>query len=102
MTDMPKSPGFNNRSEDAIVQYMYAEEERDEIMRAITSLNSTNKQILYLCFCHQERFNNRNIADELGYSIRSIEDKKAEALIEFAEAYRQGALRVYTKNWQEK
>ena len=94
ITDMPKSPG-GNKSEDAIIQLMDAEAERDAIVSALLSLSIDSRQVLYYSFCTVDRYSNVGIARQMGYSVRTIEDYKATALIEFAEAYRKGKLIEY-------
>lgn len=94
ITDMPKSPR-GNKSEDAIIQLMDAEAERDAIVSALLSLSIDSRQVLYYSFCTVDRYSNVGIARQMGYSVRTIEDYKATALIEFAEAYRKGKLIEY-------
>ena len=43
----------------------------------------------------QDHYSNYKIAREVGYSERSIQRMKSEALIEFAEAYRNGKIIAY-------
>lgn len=95
ITDMPKSQSYGNKTEDAIIQFVYAEDERDEILKAITSLDLVKRQILYYCYCEPESYSNAFIADKIGYSERQINRLKKEALIYFAEAYRHGKLIQY-------
>ena len=95
ITDMPRTPSNGNKSEDAIIQMMDAEAERDLIVRALLSLSLESRQVLYYSFCTVERYSNVQIANKMGYSIRTIEDYKATALIEFAEAYKKGELVSY-------
>ncbi len=51
-------------------------------------LSLTSRQILHYSFFVQDHYSNYKIAREVGYSERSIQRMKSEALIEFAEAYR--------------
>ena len=95
ITDMPKGDRYGNSAEDAILQRMDAEAERDAILVAIMSLSLESRHVLYYSFCTQERYSNAGIARQMGYSIRTIEDYKATALIEFAEAYRKGSKVAY-------
>ena len=95
MDDMPKAPRRGNRVEDAIIQHADSQDELKAIESALQALSMTSEQILRLYFCKADRYSNQAIAYEVGYSLRSIEDYKAQALIEFAEAYKHGALLEY-------
>ncbi|EGO6570120.1 ArpU family phage packaging/lysis transcriptional regulator [Enterococcus faecalis] len=95
ITDMPKGTSYGNKAEEAIVQMMNVEAERDAILTALMSLSIISRQILHYSFCVQDHYSNYKIAGEIGYSERSIQRMKPEALIEFAEAYRNGVLIVY-------
>ena len=92
ITGMPKVYSNGNRSEDAIIQQIDAEKERDAILNAFLALRLTSRQILHCSFCVPDRYSNTRLSQELGYSIRQIERLKAEALIEFAESYKAGKL----------
>ena len=91
ITDMPKSQSHGNKAEDALVQLADAEAERDAILSALMALSL----ILHYSFCVQDHYSNYKIAREVGYSERSIQRMKSEALIEFAEAYRNGKIIAY-------
>ena len=93
--NMPKAESYGNKTEDAVVQHIDAEGDRNAIVAGLYTLKLTSRQILYYSFCLQETYSNTKIANELGYSKRQIERMKAEALIEFAEAYRHGKLIAY-------
>ena len=95
ITDMPRSDKYGNSTEEALLQKMDAEAERDAIVVGLMRLKLTSRQILYYSFCTTERFSNIGISSELGYSVRQIERMKSEALIEFAESYRNGKLISY-------
>ncbi|NBA63308.1 ArpU family phage packaging/lysis transcriptional regulator [Enterococcus mundtii] len=95
ITDMPKAPKYGNKAEDAIIQMMDIEAERDAILAALMALGIFSRQILYYSFCTPDCFSNYKIGVEIGYSERSIARMKSEALIEFAEAYRRGKLIAY-------
>ncbi|WP_207871916.1 hypothetical protein DOK78_002558 [Enterococcus sp. DIV2402] len=96
ITDMPRSNSRNNKHiEDVILQRIDAEGERDAIIIALLALKLISRRILYYSFCTPEHFSNLGIATKLGYSLRSIERLKAEALVEFAESYKQGNLISY-------
>ena len=79
----------------ALVQLADAEAERDAILSALMALSLTSRQILHYSFCVQDHYSNYKIAREVGYSERSIQRMKSEALIEFAEAYRNGKIIAY-------
>ncbi|WP_033627987.1 ArpU family phage packaging/lysis transcriptional regulator [Enterococcus faecalis] len=95
ITDMPKTTKHGNKAEDALVQMMDVEAERDAILTALMSLSIISRQILHYSFCVQDSYSNYKISQEIGYSERSIQRMKSEALIEFAEAYRLGRLIAY-------
>ena len=94
ITDMPKAPKYGNKAEDAIIQMMDIEAERDAILAALMAL-SLISQILSYSFCVPDSFSNYRICREVGYSERSIQRMKSEALIEFAEAYKHGRIIAY-------
>lgn len=95
ITDMPRTPSNGNKSEDALIQLMDAESERNAIVAALMSLRLESRQVLYYSFCTVERYSNQAIAQEMDYAVRTIEGLKATALIEFAEAYRKGKIIAY-------
>ncbi|MCG4305754.1 autolysin, partial [Enterococcus lactis] len=95
ITDMPKAPKHGNKAEDAIIQMMDIEAERDAILAALMSLGITSRQVLYYRYCAPDGYSNYKIGREIGYSERSVERLMSEALIEFAEAYKKGRLIAY-------
>ncbi|HAP4308282.1 TPA: autolysin, partial [Enterococcus faecalis] len=95
ITDMPKGIKHGNKAEDALIQMIDVEVERDAILTALMSLSIISRQILHYSFCVQDHYSNYKIAREVGYSERSIQRMKSEALIEFAEAYRNGKIIAY-------
>lgn len=95
ITDMPKAPKLGNSAENAIVQLLDAETERDAILAALMALSINSRQILYYCYCVPDNYSNYKISREVGYSERSIQRMKSEGLIEFAEAYKNGKLIAY-------
>lgn len=95
INDMPKAPSFGNKTEDAIIQFIYAKDERDEILKAITSLDLVKRQLLYYTYCEPDEYSNELIANKIGYSARHVSRLKKDALIYFAEAYRHGKLIQY-------
>lgn len=95
ITDMPRTPSKGNGAEDAILQRVDAEMERDEIVRALMCLSIDSRHVLYYSFCDVNRYSNAWIAQKLKYSVRTIEDYKSTAIIEFAEAYKKGRLITY-------
>ena len=95
ITEMPKVSSHGNKAEDAMIQLADAEAERDAILKALMALSLISRQILYYSFCVPDSFSNYRISREVGYSERSIQRMKSEALIEFAEAYRHGEKIAY-------
>ena len=91
ITDMPKAPKHGNKAEDALIQMMDIE----AILAALMALSLISRQILYYSFCVPDSFSNYRISREVGYSERSIQRMKSEALIEFAEAYKHGRIIAY-------
>ncbi|WP_430596593.1 ArpU family phage packaging/lysis transcriptional regulator [Enterococcus sp. DIV0175] len=95
ITDMPKSGSYSNKAEDAVIQLVDIENERDAILTGLMSLSLNSRQILYWSYCVTDTYSNYKISREIGYSERSVQRMKSEALIEFAEAYKHGSLIVY-------
>ena len=95
ISDMPRVPTHGNKIEDAIVQLADAEVEINSIITALMKLSLISRQILHYSYCSREIFTNYKISREIGYSERSVERMKSIALVEFAEAYRNGKLIAY-------
>ena len=87
LSDMPRGGQSGNGSEDAIIQRMDAERELDRIEQALKCLSAKSRHVLYYSFCVQDKFTNIKIGGLLGYSDKSVEYFKRDALVEFAEAY---------------
>lgn len=96
ITDMPRSPKHGNKAEDALIQMMDIEAERDAILVALMSLSLISRQILYYSFCDVNKHSNYEIGQLIqGYGEKNVEKLKSNALIEFAEAYKKGSLIKY-------
>lgn len=95
ISDMPRVPTHGNKIEDAIVQLADAEVEINSIITALMKLSLISRQILHYSYCSREIFTNYKISREIGYSERSVERMKSIALVEFAEAYKNGKLIAY-------
>ena len=95
ISDMPRIPTHGNKIEDAIVQLADAEVEINAIITALMKLSLISRQILHYSYCSRDMFTNYKISREIGYSERSVERMKSIALIEFAEAYKNGKLIAY-------
>ncbi len=96
ITDMPKAPKYGNKAEDAIIQMMDIEAERDAILAALMALSLISRQILYYSFCDVNKHSNYEIGQLIrGYGEKNVEKLKSIALIEFAEAYKKGVLVQY-------
>ena len=96
ITDMPKAPKHGNKTEDAIIQMMDIEAERDAILAALMALSLISRQILYYNFCDVNKHSNYEIGQLIrGYGEKNVEKLKSIALIEFAEAYKKGVLVQY-------
>lgn len=70
ITDMPKGIKHGNKAEDALIQMIDVEVERDAILTALMSLSIISRQILHYSFCVQDHYSNYKIAREIGYSER--------------------------------
>ena len=95
ITDLPKVLTYGNRVEDAIIQLADAEMEMNAIITALMKLSLISRQILHYSYCSRDMFTNYKISREIGYSERSVERMKSIALVEFAEAYKNGKLIAY-------
>lgn len=96
ITDMPRVPSIGNKSEDAMIQKVDAEAERDAILAALMALSLISRQILYYSFCDVEKHSNYEIGQLIsGYGEKNVEKLKSIALIEFAEAYKKGVIVHY-------
>ena len=95
ISDMPRIPTHGNKIEDAIVQLADAEVEINAMVSALMKLSLISRQILHYSYCSRDMFTNYKISREIGYSERSVERMKSIALIEFAEAYKNGKLIAY-------
>ncbi|OJG43300.1 phage transcriptional regulator, ArpU family [Enterococcus gallinarum] len=93
---MPRVPSIGNKSEDAMIQKVDAEVERDAILAALMALSLISRQILYYSFCDVEKHSNYEIGQLIsGYGEKNVEKLKSIALIEFAEAYKKGVIVHY-------
>lgn len=90
ITDMPRGGGAQNKSQDAFLEWIDAEIERDAIVAALSKLKLVSRQILYYSFCEAEKRSNYEIGRLMSYSEKNIEKLKSVALLEFADAYRKG------------
>lgn len=96
ITDMPKARVAANGPQDAFLEFMDAEAERNAIVAALMALPLISRQVLYYSYCDCDRHTNYEIGILVGhYSDKNIEKLKAIALIEFAEAYKKGKLLKY-------
>lgn len=120
-SDMPKSPSNRNNTEYQMIRMLEDVTSSDigrnkefnlqiiDIMKALNSLSDVSKDILYYSYCVRNPHSNVKLTNtikvfregQLGkweviqYSVKNIELLKAQALIEFAEAYRGGILLAY-------
>lgn len=96
ITDMPRGGNLDNMIELTIVNRTTADNELKAIERALGSLCFINRQILYYSYCDVEYHSNYEISLLVGgYSEKNIERLKSNALVEFAEAYKNGELLRY-------
>ncbi len=95
LSDTPRTLGVSiNKTQDDIVERVYAEMERDAILRALAVLPLRSRQILIMTYCEPEKASVYEISKILKYSEIAIKKYRAVALIEFAEAYKHGELLV--------
>ena len=93
LSDMPKTLGVSvNKTQDGIVERVYAEMQRDAILRALERLSFVSRQILFMTYVEREKYSVWEIAKELGYSEPHVKRLRHIALLEFAEAYKNGQL----------
>ncbi|WP_434102682.1 ArpU family phage packaging/lysis transcriptional regulator [Enterococcus faecalis] len=97
ITDMPKSQSHGNKAEDALVQLADAEAERDATTCAFWVVTFYAGKFYLYRFCVQANYYHSGTDTGVGYSERSIQRMKTKALIEFAEAYRNGKMSIYAK-----
>lgn len=96
ITDMPRGANQDNMIELTIVNRTTADDELKAIEKALASLCFLNRQILYYAYCDVEYHSNYEIGLLVGgYSEKNIERLKSNALVEFAEAYKNGELLRY-------
>lgn len=95
MSDMPKSPSNPQGMSDRIVRRMDAEKECEEIIKAWNALEGRSKQIIFLSYLSYPTYTVVQISLQMDYSARNIEHLKSIALIEFAEAYKNGEIVVW-------
>lgn len=113
---MPRNTSHKNGTENAMLHYVgYVHLTKDysasQIDDALEKLPYVSKEILRLSYCCREKYTLHEIAariviykhsdagklEEFTYSVKNIEKLKSEALIEFAEAYKNGELIVLKK-----
>lgn len=120
-SDLPKSPSNRNNTEHQMIHKLRnvsssdierskkLSEEINDIIAALKSLSDVSRDILYYSYCVRNPHSTIKLTNtiksfregELGkwevvyYSVSNIEKLKAQALLEFAEAYRKGELLVF-------
>jgi len=98
-SDMPKSPSVGNHEEDKIVSALNARYERDAIDYGISRLCLISRQILVLSYMQQDRLSVDDIIYKMGWGYTNkvtFNRYKNEALVEFADAYKNGELIKYS------
>jgi len=71
-----------------------AENELKVINAALSRVSRISSEVISMTFCENEKLTAFAIGLEIGYSERSIKGLKAQALLEFADVYRDGKLIV--------
>lgn len=95
ITDMPRSLGVSvNRAADGIAERLHAEMERDAILSALARLSYRSREILSMTYRDVEKASVYEISLALGYSEIAVKKFRSVALLEFAEAYKNGRLLV--------
>lgn len=95
ITDMPRSLGVSvNRAADGIAERVHAEMERDAILSALARLSYKSREILSMTYRDVEKASVYEISLALGYSEIAVKKSRSVALLEFAEAYKNGRLLV--------
>lgn len=95
ITDMPRSLGVSvNRAADGIAERVHAEMERDAILGALARLSYRSREILSMTYRDVEKASVYEISLALGYSEIAVKKFRSVALLEFAEAYKNGRLLV--------
>ncbi|MFQ7604610.1 MAG: ArpU family phage packaging/lysis transcriptional regulator [Enterococcus avium] len=98
LSDMPRTLGVSiNKPEDGLLERVYAENERDAILRALDSLSWRSRKILAMTYCEPEKASVYEISLELHFSEVHVKRLRHIALLEFAEAYKHGQCLVYKK-----
>ncbi|MBO0481816.1 ArpU family phage packaging/lysis transcriptional regulator [Candidatus Enterococcus courvalinii] len=95
LSDMPKSQTKHDAMENQLIRRLDAEKKCEEIIEAVYRLDEQEREILRLTFLAIDTQTNYQIAQQLGYSERSVQRFKAQALIHFAETYKSGELIVW-------
>lgn len=118
-TDMPKhQSSMNGQEHKTAMMFSFISKDSlnytkklGEIDRAINQLSEIHKRILRLSYCERENYSINAIAAKIEgyrvndsgeyetfyYSTKSIEKLKAAALLQFAEAYKDGELLCFEK-----
>lgn len=120
-SDMPKSPSNRNNTEYQMIHKLRNVSSQDigktkaftlkiiDITKALNALSDISCKILEYSYCEKNSYSNAKIAkilevykerefgqvEQIEYSVKNIENLKAQALLEFAEAYRGGELLIY-------
>ncbi|MGG5333761.1 ArpU family phage packaging/lysis transcriptional regulator [Enterococcus sp. AZ163] len=98
ISDMPRTPGsFNNKAEDATCIRVDAENELLAIEYALKNISAMGEKVLRLSYCDSDILTIFAISREIPCSERTVKNLKSEALMEFAEAYRNGKLMEESK-----
>lgn len=92
ISDMPRSSSHGNAIEDKIIRQVSAQQELQEIYRAITWLTRDEQNLLIAKYFNNERPTDRMIMIDMGLSERTFYRLHNRALQEFAEAYMAGSL----------
>lgn len=80
LDDMPKGSPNPHKLENSLINRLEAERKCIEVEEAWAILPEISRQILYHCFLSPNRLSNVQVSLELGYSLRSIEEKKSGSI----------------------
>lgn len=97
--DMPKAQAYGNSAEKRIVGIINAQVEIDKIQQAMSFLSFDNYWVLYYSYFTPKPLSNDEISKLIKVATdKTVDYRKAKALIQFAEAYPGQSLLVWKQN----
>lgn len=102
ISGMPKKSSQTNSLEDNIVNYVgrkvEAQKELKEIIDAVNKLDTEERLIIYYSYFEKNKRKDFEIAELIYHnlcSLRTLQNKKGKALLNFCEFYKHGELLVF-------